>query len=381
MKKGYYICMGSGNGSSGVNKKVHMHVAELKKHFLTELVWVSKRERGIFSKIWGLLFWVSNKYDYEQLFEQLSNPDFLYIRYPFADKKMIAFLCRIRKAYPQCKIIIEIPTYPYDREYWHSIDFLFLLKDMHYRKQLKQYVDRFVTYSQEKTIWGVPAIKTINGTDVHAVKMVQPVERSGNEIHLIGVAMLQKHHGFERMIEGLRRYYESDDADNLRKIVFHIVGDGPEKCKYEKLVQTYSLSERVVFYGAMSGEKLDDVYNRCDLAVVSLGLYKININYISTLKMGEYLAKGMPIIYSCREGALIKDYLYCLKVPNDASPIDIENVIHFYDKIYGGSYEKKIETLQSIRKLAENVVGMDKVMQPVVQYIEDESEKREFKEG
>lgn len=381
MKKGYYICMGSGGGSSGVNKKVHMHVAELNKHFLTELVWVPKRERGIFGKVWGLLFWVSNKYDYERLFDQLSSPDFLYIRYPFADKKMLVFLKRIKETYAQCKIIIEIPTYPYDREYWYSIDFFFLLKDMHYRKQLKQYVDRFVTYSLEMTIWDVPTIKTINGTDVHALKMIQPVERSGNEIHLIAVAMLQKHHGFERMIEGIKRYYEGKDTDKLRRIVFHIVGDGPEKGKYEKLVRNYALSDQVVFHGTLSGEKLDEVYNQADIAVISLGLYKINMDYVSTLKAGEYLAKGMPVIYACQEGALTENYSYCLKVPNDGSPLDIDKIICFYDQIYGGSFEKKIETIKSIRKLAENIVGMDKVMQPVVQYIKDEPGKKEFKEG
>lgn len=369
MKKGYYICMGSGSSSSGVNKKINMHVAELKKNFATELIWVPKIERGIFKKIWGLFFWVSNKYDYDQLLAKLSNPDFLYIRYSLTDRKMLSFLQRVKESYPQCKIIVEIPTYPYDREYWYSIDFFFLLKDMYYRKYLKRYLDCFVTYSLEETIWDVPTIRTMNGVDVHSMKIIQPSVHHGNEIHMIGVAMLQKHHGFERMIEGIRQYYASGDT-NKRKIVFHIVGDGPEKKRYEKSVQKYSLSERVIFYGTLSGENLDKIYNQCDLAVASLGLYKLNLNYISTLKTREYLAKGMPIIYACQDSAIKQDYPYCLEVPNDSSSIDMDSVIDFYDKIYDGSYDKKLETIKCIREYAERTVNMDKVMQPIVEYIE-----------
>lgn len=372
MKKGYYICMGSGSSSSGVTKKINMHVDELKKYFTMELIWVPKIERGLLKKVWGLFFWVSNKYDYDQLLAKLGNPDFLYIRYSLTDRKMLSFLQRVKESYPQCKIIVEIPTYPYDREYWYSIDFFFLLKDMYYRKYLKQYLDRFVTYSLEETIWDVPTIRTMNGVDVHSMKIIQPSVHSGNEIHMIGVAMLQKHHGFERLIEGIRQYYASGDT-NKRKIVFHIVGDGPEKKRYEKSVQKYSLSEHVIFHGTLSGEKLDKIYNQCDLAVASLGLYKLNLNYISTLKTREYLAKGMPIIYACQDSAMKQDYPYCLEAPNDSSPIDMDSVIDFYDKIYNGSYDKKLETIKCIREYAERTVSMDKVMQPVVEYIENKT--------
>lgn len=68
--------MGSGSSSAGVNKKINMHVAELNKSLATELLWIPKRKRGILRKIWGLFFWVSNKYDYDQLFQSLASPDF-----------------------------------------------------------------------------------------------------------------------------------------------------------------------------------------------------------------------------------------------------------------------------------------------------------------
>ncbi len=372
MKKGYYICMGSGSSSAGVNKKINMHVAELNKSLATELLWIPKRKRGILRKIWGLFFWVSNKYDYDQLFQSLASPDFLYIRYSLVDMKMILFLQKVRKTYPQCKIIMEIPTYPYDREYYYSIDFFFLIKDMYYRERLKQYINCFVTYSLDEIIWDVPTIRTMNGIDVKNIKPIRPERHSENEIHMIGVAMLQRQHGFERVIEGIRQYYTVGMGKELRRIIFHIVGDGPEKKKYEKYVQKYSLSEHVIFHGILLGKKLDQIYNLCDLAVTPLGVYKINLNYISSLKTREYLAKGIPIIYTCQDGAIKPDYPYGLEVPNDSSLIDIDSVIDFYDRIYDGSYDKKLETIKCIRSYAEETVSMDKVMQPIIEYIENE---------
>ena len=62
--------MGSGSSSAGVNKKINMHVAELNKSLATELLWIPKIKRSILRKIWGLFFWVSNKYDYDQVFDK-----------------------------------------------------------------------------------------------------------------------------------------------------------------------------------------------------------------------------------------------------------------------------------------------------------------------
>lgn len=59
----------------------------------------------------------------------------------------------------------------------------------------------------------------------------------------------------------------------------------------------------------------------------------------------------MPIIYACQDGAMKQDYLYCLEVPNENSPIDIDHVIDFYDKIYKGSYDERLETIKYIRNM------------------------------
>lgn len=369
MKKGYYIFFGKSN-SSGVSKKVNMQLEELEKYFSVKLINVPKIERGIIRKLWGLFFWVSNKYDYDLLFESLMEPDFLYIRYTLSDKKTLYFLQKVRGMYPQCKIIIELFTYPYDREYWHRIDFLFLIKDMYYRRKLKQYVDRFVTYSRDEIILGIPTIRTMNGIDIKKIRKIEPIVHDENEIHMIGVAMLQKHHGYERLIMGMRNYYSDNTYGKCRKVFFHIVGDGPEKKRYERLVKKYSLGDNVIFHGMLEGEQLDEIYNQSDLAISSLGIYKAKVYYLSALKTREYLAKGLPMITGSKVDVLSHEFPYYLEFPNDSSVIDVESIIHFHDKVYFNSYNRA-GIVNYIRKFAEEKVNMDIVMQPIIEYINE----------
>ena len=51
------------------------------------------------------------------------------------------------------------------------------------------------------------------------------------EIRLVAVAGLAKWHGYDRLLEGLGEYYRTDVE---RKVIFHIVGEGPVREEYEQ---------------------------------------------------------------------------------------------------------------------------------------------------
>ena len=88
-------------------------------------------------------------------------------------------------------------------------------------------------------------------------------------------------------------YYKNGGT---REAVFHLVGDGSELPLYKKLVEEYGLERRVRFYGFLSGEPLSQVYNRADIAVSCLGMYRKGMDRESSLKSREYSARGLPII-------------------------------------------------------------------------------------
>ena len=363
--KGYYIPFGARSIVS-VNKKIDMQKEQLSKLGAVEEVDVKIAPKSIIRQALSVLPFVDLPWDYSEAYDKIKKPDYIYMRRAGADRKFIKFLKNMRSQYPKCKLICEIPTYPYIGEMLQSYrGWLFIVKELYNRRKLKKYVDRFVTYSADNNILGVPTIRTKNGIDVASIKPVTARKRDGMQIDMIAVAVMRKCHGYERVIRGIQQYYNSGGT---RNIILHLVGDGSEKQYYEKLVQKYNLSQHVIFYGRKIGKELDEVYEKADIALSMFGLYKGGIEKISSLKANEYLAKGLPVVSGCREGIFDgKDVPFFLEVSNDDSVIDIDNIVWFYEMLYKD--EKNEELIKNIREFALQNADMKIVMKPILNYI------------
>lgn len=366
MKKGYYVHF-QGRQSIGVSKKIDMQMEEFSQYYDMRELEIPSRERTLAQRIFGLLPFASILWDYQAAFDELDDPDFIYVRRTVADKGYLNFWKRIKEEYPNCKIIIELFTYPYDRDdfaKWNA--WPFYIKELIYRRNLKKYTDRFVTYTKDEEIFGVPTICTTNGVKVESIQQVKG-EYQENKITLIGVAYMQRHHGYERIIEGLREYYQNQE--NRYAVELLLVGDGPEKPRYVELVETYHLQDYVKFFHTMSGRQLDEMYDSSDIAVASFGMYKLGIYEMGALKTRECLAKGMPLITGCRIDVLDDDYPYVVNFPNQAGSVDITKVVAFYEHIKKEKRSKG-EVADVIRNFAAKHVSIESVMKPVIDYIE-----------
>ena len=370
MLKGYYLY--TEQKSVGVEKKIAMQLHEFNKHFNVQAIIVKRKFKH--TLIQKLIERLPNKsiFDYDSVFEQLQQPDFLYIRKISAEAGLINFLSRVKKAFPNCKIVIEIFTYPYykddfNRNFLHKIlTYPFYLKDIKFRKQYYNFVNRFVTYSDDDYIFDVPTIRTTNGVDVKNIVLADATQYINNAINIISVAHMQPHHAFERLIKGLYLYYEKSPE---RKVTYAIVGDGKEVSYYKKLVNDYKLNNVVSFYGLKSGKELNDIYNHATIALSSLGLYKLDINNISPLKVYEYLSRGLPVISGCKINILNEVKCpYIFEVSNNNSAIDVMQIIKFQDEIY--TSETTVKNLrEKIRLFAHKNADMSIVMQPIIDYI------------
>lgn len=369
MEKGYYI-HSEGRTTLGVSKKIDMQLEEFGKFYEMEEREIKVIPRTLLQRVLGLFPTASIARDYESVLNGLDDPKFIYARRFTCDRKYLRFWKEIKKRFPDCKVILEIFTYPYDKDdfgKWNA--WPFLIKEKLYRGKLKKYVDRFVTYSDDDVIFGIETIKTTNGVNVAAIPMVEGAYED-HTIRLLGVAYMQQHHGYERVIEGMHRFYEKQTAAKAEwNITLSLVGDGPEKGRYMQLVDKYGLQDRVSFYPVLDGAELEAMYEQSDVALISFGMYKLGIyEKLGALKSRECLAKGMLLASGCEIETLDADYPYAYISPNDASPVDMDGLIRFFETVT--MQGDKTENAERIRQFAFDHVDNSTVMRPILNYVE-----------
>lgn len=257
-----------------------------------------------------------------------THVDGVYIRYALSDPWFLGLLRYLKKQ--RVRVLLEIPTYPYDGEFTPDLrGRLAAFLDRRCRKKLKGLADRVVTFTEDEEIFGIATIRTVNGVDFSKVPLQYRQEPDG-ALHLIAVAGLAPWHGYDRLLVGMGEYYQNGGT---REAVFHLVGDGSELPLYKKLAAEYGLESRVRFYGFLSGDPLTEVYNRADIAVSCLGMYRKGMNRESSLKIREYSARGLPAIAVSPIDIFPPDWPYQMIVPNDDTPIDMQKVFAFGDAL------------------------------------------------
>lgn len=374
MKKGYYIHLELHKNQAGVKRKIDGQMAVLKHHFDVSEIDVKKQNISIIQGILSRLPFGSYAMDYDSAFMKIDRCDFVYIRHTALDRRYYSFLKNIRKKYPGAKMILEIPTYPYKRE-WLSRKTMwpFYFKDAFRKNRLKNIVDRIAILTDDDTIFGVPTLRIHNGIMVDAIAPAAMHEET-DTINLIAVSACLPVHGYERCIQGLADYYNSKDSGR-RIVKFHMVGEGEELELYKSLVQKYHLEKYVIFYGKKTGKELDAIYDQADIAMGAFAFYKVGITISSTLKMKEYLAKGLPAVSGCYEDSFGTDHVdFYLGFANDDSTVDIAKIVRFYEENLK-KYGSKEALRDTIRSYAKEKVDMSVVMKPVVDFITEGNTK------
>lgn len=299
---------------------------------------------------------------------RLVNINYCYIRYPNSDPVFLSLLKKMKQK--NICVVVEIPTYPYDDEGKETIKGRIVgLIDIFYRKRLYHYVDRIITYSKDNNIFNVKTIKTINGFDFEKVNISKSIY-NGNTIHLCGVAIICRVNGYDRLIKGLGEYYKNGGKFN---IIFDIVGDGNDRILYEykEMVQNEGIGDKVKFHGRLHGDDLDNIYDRSLIGVNSLAIHRQNLDNESTLKTREYAAKGLPIISSSFVDVFSKEdnKKYVYRVPADDSPIDIDGLLKFYEKLVDNQDVQELK--KEIRKKSFAICDMAVTLKPVIEFMNE----------
>lgn len=281
----------------------------------------------------GILAKFKKRINYKPIFNCIIEQqiELVYIRSEHnANPFLIHFVRVLKKA--GVRIVMEIPTYPYDNEYTTLKGKFKLSIDRIFRKKLAQELNAIVTFSEENEIFGQRTIRISNGIDFSTIRMKRDSKKPG-ELHLIGVAEIHFWHGFDRLLTGLRDYYSRGHTSC--NVFFHIVGEftgDRERGEILPLVGDAILCNYVTLHGSLYGADLDGLFDLADLGIGSLARHRSGISAIKTLKNREYAARGIPFIYSETDSDF-DAMQYVLKVPADESSIDINQLVGFLEQL------------------------------------------------
>ena len=284
-----------------------------------------------------------------------ANINFVYIRSNHnANPFTIHMVKRMKQA--GMKVVMEIPTYPYDQEYFNKSMRRQLIQDKLFRHRFAQQLDAIVTFAEEDFIFGQQTIKISNGIDFNSVRLKHEAHHPDNELHLIGVAEIHRWHGFDRIIKGLADYYATPRE---MKVYFHVVGyffSPIEEEEITRIIKDNHLEPYIILHGKKHGAELDEIFDQCDFGIGSLGRHRVGITNIKTLKNREYAARGIAFVYS-ETDTDFDSRPYVMKVAANESAVSIEDIIQFYHQL--------TVTPQTIRQSIENLSWKNQMKQVI----------------
>ncbi len=289
-----------------------------------------------------------------------NNIDMCYIRYTLAD---FAFMSMIKKLHNICKVVVEIPTYPYDKQN-KELTGIFskykIISDKIYRNKLKNYNIVFSSLDNRESIFGVPCINITNGINPNTIEYIGDKINYDNSVRIIAVALVQRDHGYDRLIEGLNNYYKNK-PDNSPEVYFNIVGNGNECETLKKLVDDYNLQDYVIFHGAKYGEDLDEIFCENNIAAAGIGGHRSGLKKSCVLKTREYCARGIPFFESLPDDDFPPNVPFCKFVESSENPININEIIEFFNYV-----KSHPEIHKEMRKYAEENLTWEKQLKKVM---------------
>lgn len=274
--------------------------------------------------------------DFERVYSKLIEMapelsyDVLYMRFEGATYRMKRFLKFLRENNPNIKIFAEMPTYHTlwepGTKFTGKIRFIarHILNNI-----FSTEFDKIITFDNRNFLYHRPTLRIENFADVNKLPLRENKEING-DIHLVAIAQLTPSHGFDRVIKGLGEYYKDYHKHKVRNVYLHIIGDGYVKKEWENLTTHLGLNDYIIFEGSKSTDEITSYINQSQLAIACLAIFRKNCLKASELKIREYCARGIPFIYSSNE-PILDGQNWCLKVPHDESPININQIIEFIE--------------------------------------------------
>lgn len=348
-------------GSTGVRKKIMSQVQVFTKHFPRVLIAYYANGMAYLCECEMIVekrLALSRVECFEAFLDWMSvyQCKWVYMRCLIpASRIYIEFIKRMKGN--GIKAVLEYPTYPYEGE---VKDEGILAEDRFYRYEIRKYLSLVTTYSTVQDVYGINAVALQNGVSLED-NPVRNIRVKSNTITMLAVANFCFYHGYERVLEGMRNYYQSK---HKYEIYFDLVGDGSERRYYEYLVKKYGLNAYVRFWGIRLGKDLSDNYGKADIGIAPLGMFKENTVCASPIKTREYCACGLPFIYGYIDTGFTGEEAFTVRVSNDSTSLEMDVVIDLYEQTVARN-----DIVEGMRELAKSKFTWDIQLQQVIDYL------------
>lgn len=254
----------------------------------------------------------------------ISSYDLVYIRYALSHPGFFNFLAKT-KAYLKLKsIILEFPTFPYDKELssGSALRRIAGVMDRIMRKSLIKYIDLAVHYGQGQ-IFDLPTVNLTNGIELEGTSICAR-NQNKNRLNIACVGSWNFWHGLDRLLDGVA-IYRSEVADLT--LTIKIIGKGRALENLRQLTQELSLEDIVEFYPETIKGDLVDLLAETDFAVGALAMFRKDIFIDSSLKHREYCALGLPFILATHDPDFPRELSYVHYVPAENKALDLAKIV------------------------------------------------------
>lgn len=172
----------------------------------------------------------------------------------------------------------------------------------------------------------ISSITISNGIDVERVPVRKNNPFNGTELNLILLAgSAAPWHGVDILLKSIEEY------SGATKINVCIAGNVMES----SLLRAKKLSNVTVLPN-QTGEKLDELIDKCHIGIGSIGFEQSFLTQASTLKVREYWSRGLPFVLGYDDADLIENYEmtpYYKKVDHTGT-LDLNEILLFAKQVY-----------------------------------------------
>ncbi len=234
---------------------------------------------------------------------------------------------------------LSLPAVPYITEH-HTKETSELLSKLEIPALLQEYLFAKVCVGNASGVVGVtneiacyelkrigdlnkPYCVIPNGVDIEGRSLTSFNKFDGKNLKMIFlISKVFPWHGIERLLNGFLNYKNHEGIS----VELFVVGDVKED-----YFRRFNVPEwvKIECLGYLTGLQLENIIKEMNLAVSTLGILKKKMVEACPLKSREYMAFGIPFIYSYNDPDIPDNFPYALKLPIEDKPVDINMIFEF----------------------------------------------------